>query len=134
MIRRQVVLPAVPGEVWHQLTDPEEVREWMGGRVAWELRPGAPARFDGDDGSHRLGRIEEVEPDRRLRFRWWPEDGDGPATEVTYVLSPDDDGTEVIVTERTVTPAPRDSAGWSAWDERLVGVWARSSVLVGARA
>jgi uncharacterized protein YndB with AHSA1/START domain len=133
MIRRQVVLPAAPGEVWRQLTDPDEVGEWMGGRVAWELHPGGPARFDGDDGSRRVGRIEEVEPDRRLRYRWWPEDGDGPASEVTYVLTPEEEGTEVTVTERTLAPVPQDSVGWTAWDSRLVGVWARASALVGAR-
>ncbi len=72
MIRRQVVMPVTPERLWAALTDPDEMVGWFGARVEWQLEPGSPARFRGDDGSDRAGRVEVVRPGRHLRFRWWP--------------------------------------------------------------
>ena len=83
MIRRQVIMPVSPERLWDALTDPDEMVGWFGARVEWHLEPGAPARFHGDDGSERAGRVEVVRPRRHLRFRWWPagasDPGRGPA-------------------------------------------------------
>jgi uncharacterized protein YndB with AHSA1/START domain len=136
MIRRQVLLPAGTAEVWNELTDPDASRHWMGGRLEWELDPGGQVRFEGDDGSVRHGRIAEVEPGRSLRFRWWPDDDETSASDVSYTLDPDDPGTRLTVTEQPVpaesAPLARNTAGWTAWDDRLVGIWA--SACVGVRA
>jgi uncharacterized protein YndB with AHSA1/START domain len=145
MIRRQVVVPVSPERLWHALTDPDEVVGWFGAHVEWELREGAPARFWGEDGSRRLGRVEAVRPGRHLRFRWWPapgaptetgprhETGNDPGagkpgeagvSEVSYILEPDHDGTRLTVQERQVT------------DPRTAGPQARAGVAgaVGAQA
>ncbi|MGI8750798.1 MAG: SRPBCC family protein [Acidimicrobiales bacterium] len=163
MIERQLVLPVPAESLWDAITDPADVAAWFGSTVEWELRPGAPARFDGHDGSRRRGLVTEVQPGRRLSFRWW-NDSDGPhtASEVTYDLDPDPDGdgTRLVVTERPVDPAPsmgqpatterpaasvaplstslRMDAGretWTDWDGRLFGAWAlaTSRVMAGGR-
>src|ERR1700760_4548622 len=107
MIRRQVVMPVTPERLWAALTDPEQMTGWCGARVEWQLEPGSPARFHGDDGHDRAGRVEVVRPGRHLRFRWWPgprggapaasgvAEGDDVAevTEVSYVLEPVSGGT-----------------------------------------
>lgn len=154
MIERQLVLPVPAESLWDAITDPAEVAAWFGSEVEWELHPGAPARFDGHDGSRRRGLVTEVLPGRRLRFRWWNEsDGPDGASEVTYDLDedPDGDGTRLVVTERPVDPAPAAtddapatpaasvasvasvSTGepnnaardrWTDWDGRLLGAWA----------
>lgn len=132
MIRRQVVMPVSPERLWEALTEPDRIAAWFGGRVEWELAEGASIRFRGDDGDERAGVIEAVRPGRHLRFRWWPADpGDGEgdgASEVSYVLQPDGDGTRLTVQERPVEPdqAPRAHAraGWSTWDSRLFSAWA----------
>jgi len=135
MIRRRVELPGGPDRLWNELTDPGSVSGWMGTTVEWELVPGAPARFTGEDGSRRAGLVEEVRPGERLRFRWWPEDGTGHASEVTYDLEPDGDGTVLTVTERPTGPAgaalAQDSCSWTAWDGRALGLWARARVGAG---
>jgi uncharacterized protein YndB with AHSA1/START domain len=144
VIERRLTLPVEPERLWGALTDPDAASVWMGGRVEWELVPGAPARFE-DGPTVRRGRIDIVERARRLRFQWWPDDPDGGdgASEVTYVLRPDGTGTELTVTERPLGPpepgAPERGAaqasaaastvavagsGWSEWDGRLLGVWA----------
>jgi uncharacterized protein YndB with AHSA1/START domain len=132
VIRRQIVMPVSPERLWEALTDPDQIAAWFGGRVDWELDEGGPVQFRGDDGSERSGRIQAVRPGRHLRFTWWPTGGSegGPegASEVSYVLQPDGDGTRLTVQERPVepatTPQARADAAWSAWDSRLLGAWA----------
>jgi uncharacterized protein YndB with AHSA1/START domain len=141
VIRRQVVMPVSPERLWEALTEPDQIAGWFGGRVDWQLDEGAPVHFRGDDGDERAGVIEAVRPGRHLRFRWWPigpgegdggeseGEGDG-ASEVSYVLQPDGDGTRLTVQERPVEqdalPQAHATArgDWSTWDSRLFSAWA----------
>jgi uncharacterized protein YndB with AHSA1/START domain len=142
MIQRHVVLPAAPEQVWADLTDPEAVGQWMGTTVEWELSPGGAARFLDDDGTSRLGWVEEVRPGQRLRFRWWPDgQGDAQVSEVTYDLEPDPAGTALTVTECPVPSEPTASVAtdprhqtWTAADDAVFGAWARAYSPVGVRA
>ena len=121
MIRRQVVIPTSPDQLWEALTRPEFVRGWFGGEFDWDLTEGSALRFRGNDGGRREGRIEAVRPGRHLRFVWWPvppsgeseavgahrntvemDDDDRDATEVSYRLEPLDDGVLLTVQERRV--------------------------------
>lgn len=153
MIRRQVVMPVSPERLWTALTDPDQMTGWFGARVEWQLEPGSPARFHGDDGHDRAGRVEVVRPGRHLRFRWWPADGpeprggaaaapevigadegaEGDVTEVSYVLEPVPGGTRLTIQEQQVEPsaigvaqarAASPRPGWTEWDGRLVTAWA----------
>jgi uncharacterized protein YndB with AHSA1/START domain len=129
MIERRLTLPVEAERLWDELTDPHAASQWMGGTVEWELVPGGPARFEDGD-QVRRGRIDDVQPGRRLRFSWWPEGhaDDGEASEVTYELRPGDGGsTELVVTERRLVAGPSGPAAvaWSAWDTRLLRAWAR---------
>jgi uncharacterized protein YndB with AHSA1/START domain len=141
MIRRQVVMPVTPERLWAALTDPDEIAGWFGARVEWQLEPGSPARFHGDDGHDRSGRVVVVRPGRHLRFRWWPTDRrpDSPdaqerspddidVSEVSYVLEPVPGGTRLTIQEQPVdasTGPAQVRAGWTAWDRRLVTAWGR---------
>jgi uncharacterized protein YndB with AHSA1/START domain len=147
MLERHIVIPASQQEVWETLTDPGAVSTWFGAQVNWDLSPGGPARFVGDDGAVRDGRVDEVVLDQRLRFRWWPEGhADEETSEVTYLLEPHEDGTDLTVTERQLPTIPSaqglsasasssSAARWTTWDGRLVGVWSRvtAPVTVGTR-
>jgi uncharacterized protein YndB with AHSA1/START domain len=109
MIRRQLVLPVSTEQLWNALTDPDQVGTWFGARVEWELREGAPARFWGEDGTERLGQVEEVRPFRHLRWRWWPAEGPADPGAVGVAASsgdePDDTG------ERADTAIPAQEVG-----------------------
>jgi uncharacterized protein YndB with AHSA1/START domain len=135
MIQRHVVLPVEPEQVWADLTDPEAVGQWMGTTVEWELAPGGAAHFLDDDGTTRLGWVQEVRPGHRLRFRWWPEGqgDDAQVSEVTYDLEPDPSGTALTVTECPVFSEPVASVlhprrldTWTAADDAAFGTWARA--------
>lgn len=146
MLERHLFIPASPQRLWETLTDPDAVSTWFGARVDWDLRPGGPARFVENDGAVREGRIEEVVTHQQLRFRWWPEEHvDDESSEVTYLLAPEGDGTDLTITERqlptaqpagaTTAQASSAAANWTAWDGRLVGVWSRAiaPVAIGTR-
>jgi uncharacterized protein YndB with AHSA1/START domain len=101
MLVRQVVIPVSPSELWDALTEPEAIATWFGSQVEWDLRPGGRARFLTDEGTVRGGVVDDVRPGRHLSFRWWPEGEDqSAASQVSYDLEAEDDGTVLTVTEQ----------------------------------
>lgn len=140
MLERHLFIPASPQHVWETLTDPDAVSTWFGAEVDWDLNPGGRARFRQDDGALREGRVDEVIPQQHLRFHWWPAgQADEETSEVSYVLDPAGDGTNLTVTERRATPSATacasTAATWTAWDARLLGLWSRvaAPVALGTR-
>lgn len=163
MLERQVVIPTSPDQLWNALTDPESMASWFGSQVEWDLRTGGAARFVDDDGTLRRGLVEAVSPGRHLSFVWWPEDAAATgASRVSYVLEPDDEGTQLTVTERPLStvPVPAAPAGpvtsaapsarpaaiaqgacgacgacgaWTEWDARLFRCWAQAGVVARAQ-
>jgi uncharacterized protein YndB with AHSA1/START domain len=155
-LRRDVHLPVGADAVWTAITDPDELTRWFGASVEWDLRPGGPASFR-QPGGDREGRVEGVEPGRRLQFLWWPAGDQTQTSEVTYELQPDDDGTRLTVTERRMLapnqPGEPDRAAgpaasiatspvaqasialgagpwvWGVVDEAMLTVWASSQAI-----
>lgn len=119
-------LPATPAEVWEALTSPTGVEQWLG--EGSELLPVEGAALDVADvetGIRKHGRVDDVEPGRRLGYVWWPADGDDPGTAATRVaieLVPHEGGTTLVVTETPHQPGrasastsavtPADSSAW----------------------
>jgi uncharacterized protein YndB with AHSA1/START domain len=143
VVERELVLPVPAEELWQALTDPAALGSWFGTSVSWDLRPGGAAHFEGGEDGDRDGLIEEVEPARRLRFRWWPvgDDAAEGTSEVTYELVPLDEdggaGTRLVVTERPAPAGPpaasaSATARWTTWDGVLWSVWAGTTGAVGA--
>lgn len=97
-------LPADHDEVWEVLTSPDGVESWLGeGSELTPLEGGDLDVADVETGVRRHGRVDTVEPGRRLGFVWWPADTDpdvdGTASRVDVVLTPDGDRTHLTVTE-----------------------------------
>jgi uncharacterized protein YndB with AHSA1/START domain len=137
MIERQLRVPVDAERVWAALTEPDALAGWFGAAVEWDLRPGSAARFRGG-GVSRDGLVAAVEPGRHLRFLWWPTGDRAGASEVTYDLDGDAEGTTLRVTERRLA-APAASAQpstcatatslaaerWTAADGAVLHVWSR---------
>jgi uncharacterized protein YndB with AHSA1/START domain len=104
-IRRQVTVAAAREVVWDALTEPGELATWFGAEAEVDLRVGGAIRFRWPDGTERRGLVVEVDPPRRLAFRWrelrTSESGlsVADATVVAFTLQAEDDGTRVTVTE-----------------------------------
>lgn len=104
-LTRETNIDAPIEHVWALLTEPANLAAWWcSGGAEVEPRPGGALvlRFPGHGTTH--GRITALEPPHRFAFRWslYPgeEPGDGNATEVTFTLAPDGDGTLLRVEER----------------------------------
>jgi uncharacterized protein YndB with AHSA1/START domain len=104
-VRREVVLPVEPERAWELITDPAELEGWLADDVLLEPEEGGEVRVEFDDGEVRWGVVEEVDPERRLAFRW----GD---SHVEWTLHPERDGTRLVVVERSLSPVvgPRMAA------------------------
>jgi uncharacterized protein YndB with AHSA1/START domain len=107
-VRREIVLPVERERAWELLTDPD----WLADDVEFEAEEGAPLRAAWDGGEERAGVVEEVEPERRIRFVWT---GEGDASEVEWILADAVSGTRLLVVERRLaTYGPVAMAPWEA--------------------
>jgi uncharacterized protein YndB with AHSA1/START domain len=104
-ITRDVTVAASPAAVWDALTDPAELAAWFGAEAEVDLRVGGAIRFRWPDGSERRGLVIDLDPPRRLAFRWRELRAGAAglaaadATVVAFTLVPDGDATRVTVTE-----------------------------------
>jgi uncharacterized protein YndB with AHSA1/START domain len=126
-IRREIDLDADLARVWHALTDREELSGWLGGPIEVEMRPGSNGTIVDDDGTVRHALIGDVDPERRLSLRWWPEDG--TVSEVIFELCPSESGTRLVVTETPLEPTSIQASIGKAsyWEARLDTLWLRVS-------
>jgi uncharacterized protein YndB with AHSA1/START domain len=105
-VERVILLPASPERVWSSLTEGRELSAWFGAEVEFEARPGGPAIFRWPDGRSREATVEEMDPPRRLSFRWAPFERTGggarvvPASRVEFTLEPARAGTLLRLSER----------------------------------
>src|SRR5919107_4980404 len=102
-VRREIVLPVERDRAWELLTEPGELREWLADEVELEPEEGAPLRVAWWNGEAREGVVEEVESERRLRFRW-DDDATGVPSRVEWTLDDAPGGTRVVVEERPLVP------------------------------
>jgi uncharacterized protein YndB with AHSA1/START domain/DNA-binding transcriptional ArsR family regulator len=70
IVRREIVLPVERERAWELLTESGELETWLADEVEFEPQEVRPLRAAWDDGDERAGVVEEVEPERRIRFVW----------------------------------------------------------------
>jgi uncharacterized protein YndB with AHSA1/START domain len=117
-LTRHIDLDAPAEQVWPLLAGPEGWILWLADDADVEIRPGGRGRVV-DDGVARSVEIDSVEPERRVAFRWWPENDETDQSHVELVLVPGADAdpvghSTVVVTEtrgRHVAP----TAGVRLW-------------------
>lgn len=109
-VRREIVLPVERERAWELLTDPD----WLADEVEFEAEEGAPLRAAWDGGEERAGVVEEVDPERRIRFVWT---GEGDASEVEWTLADALSGTRLLVVERRL--ALYGPVAMAPWEGRL---------------
>jgi len=95
-VTRELVLPAAPGEVWEELTDPARLEEWFATEGELDLEEGeGPFRWENGEERHAV--VETLEEGRRLGYTWIDEDG--RETQVDFTIEEVEEGTRVVVTE-----------------------------------
>src|SRR5215218_800299 len=130
-VRREIVLPVERERAWALLTEPGELREWLADDVELEPEEGAPLRVAWASGEEREGVVEEVEEERRLRFRW--DDGaTGIPSRVEWTLDDAPGGTRVVVEEQPLVPLELGGAALR-WRPRATGITALARAAALAR-
>jgi uncharacterized protein YndB with AHSA1/START domain len=94
-VEREVDLPCAPDQAWECIIDPA----WLGDDGILDAVAGAEGKVI-DDGEERFLLVEEVEPAKRLVFRW-ASFGD-PPSRVEIELTPLDEGTKIRITEMPI--------------------------------
>jgi len=111
-----------PEKVWRALTDPALLAEWLLPAVGFELAPGAAFRFQappqpGWDGTVNC-RFLEIEPQRKLSWRWVVGDID---TVVTFTLEPTPTGTRLMLVHSGFKPDQKRNFGGARYGWRMMG-------------
>jgi uncharacterized protein YndB with AHSA1/START domain len=94
-----------PERVWSAITDPEQLRTWMLTEARIDGRPGGSVDLvTGPDRVHATGRILEWAPPRVCEYEWnvppGPRLPNGEAAVVRWELTPDPEGTLLVLTHR----------------------------------
>lgn len=111
-------LAASQAQVWHALTDPAAMAEWLAD-ASVELRVGGSIEVRFSDGGRMNGQITELVPDKLLAYTWF-EQAYGES-HVRWELAPDADGTLLHLSHTKVSAdsAPGFAGGWHHHLERL---------------
>lgn len=119
------------------MTEGRELSAWFGARVELEARPGGLATFRWPDGRSREATLEEMDPPRRLTFRWAPFERTGsgarvvPATRVEFTVEALKEGTLLRVSERKLSGSAMAEPSYPAF---VPATWARPGFPVGSPA
>ena len=102
-IERETVIDAPVDRVWSLLTEAEHLGRWFGDAGAEiDLRPGGALALHWAEHGTAHGRVEQIEPGRRLALRWGAEPGafePSTSTHVEFTLRPEGDATRLRVVE-----------------------------------
>ena len=116
-VERSLVVGAPQAAVWRALTESDRLSAWFGGDVELDPIPGGQLTLR-EDGRLRRAVVVDLDPGRRLVFRWlprhhrvgfiWGEDDEpaGTSGEVEITLTATPGGTRIIVVERAPVAGP----------------------------
>ncbi len=119
-------LDASLADTWRAWTDSELVRLWFAPGtmrcevLAYDASVGGNYRIrmhDDDDSKHTVGgTFLEVEPEKRLRYTWAWEDGEGHESQVTVNFSAHADGTRVEIVHEGLENEESVAAHRQGWE------------------
>ena len=105
-IERDVLIAAPVERVWELITGAEHLGRWFGDAGAEiDLRPGGALSLSWREHGTVHGRVEAVEPPRRVSYRWVAtresraEPTPANSTLIEFTLAAEGDGTRVAVVE-----------------------------------
>jgi uncharacterized protein YndB with AHSA1/START domain len=133
-VRRTIHIAAPVAAVWAAVTEPEHISAWFGATVLDGAGPGATGSmtFDGDPPIPL--RVEAVDPERSVSYRWNNDDVGGPpdrfveerSTLVVFTLEEAPGGTRLSVVESgfaaTSDPLGNLESHRVGWDAELDGL------------
>jgi uncharacterized protein YndB with AHSA1/START domain len=96
-VRVESQIKRAPADVFAAIVDPAKMSQYFISSGSAPLAPHTRIDWEwADVGAKVTIEVTEIEPDRKIAFRW---PADGPSTNVTLVLEPDGARTKLIATE-----------------------------------
>jgi uncharacterized protein YndB with AHSA1/START domain len=129
--KAETEIEAPPAEVWHALTDPEQIKQYMfGSQVVTDWKQGSPIVWKGEYEGKQYedkGEIVEVEPERRLKVTHFsPLSGDEDRPEnyhtVLYELEQRNGNTHVSLTQVNNSSEEAAEHSQANWEKMLAGL------------
>ncbi|MFC0682628.1 SRPBCC family protein [Lysobacter korlensis] len=131
-VRRTIRIAAPIEKVWSAVTEPEHISRWFGHATFDGAGVGTRGTLTFPDYGAVPLRIEALEPQRMVSYRWSNDDAgeglpaqvdDDHSTVFTFTLEPVPDGTRLTVVETgfetTSDPAANLESHRTGWDEEL---------------
>ncbi|MFO1078399.1 MAG: SRPBCC domain-containing protein [Planctomycetota bacterium] len=113
-----------PAAVWHALTDPVLLAEWLLPVVGFGLGKGTAFRFEAPPQPGWSGvvncRMLEADPPRKLSYAWTVGDM-ALDTVVTFTLAPTASGTHMTLVQSGFTPQQKQNFGGARYGWKLMG-------------
>ncbi|GAB3032416.1 SRPBCC domain-containing protein [Bowmanella dokdonensis] len=130
-ISRQLEFNQSIEQVWQAISDPAKVSQWFGSRADYQLAEGSEGWFEWPEEvcSGRFAmRIERVEPNRFLAWRWM-QDKDVPfaaeqSTLVEWSLEQTDGGTRLTLKESGFLNHHQRKMNVQGWHQELNDLYA----------
>ncbi|MFF0346044.1 SRPBCC domain-containing protein [Kribbella sp. NPDC004875] len=138
-VEREVYVEARPEVVWSAVTQPDVFAQWYAfGGAEIDLRPGGRLVTRWDEHGEFRGFVEKVEPGRRFAYRSAVEPGVEPApgnsTVVEFTLTPEAEGTRLLVVESGFDRLDATPEQQSAYTTRSTQAWENALVALTALA
>ena len=114
-ITRTVETDLEVDELWSLVADGDGWARWMVDEADVEVAPGSGGSVV-DDGVERSVRIDEL-TDHRVAFTWWPDDRPELVSAVELVVVPAVGGSQLRVTEISMSASAVPEA---VWDVRMM--------------
>jgi uncharacterized protein YndB with AHSA1/START domain len=113
-----------PEKVWHALTEPALLAEWLLPVFDLKLEPGAAFTFKtqpypGWDGAVNC-RLVEIEAHRKLSYTWFVGDMELD-TVVTFTLTPTASGTRLSLVQSGFKPNQKQNFGGARYGWKMMG-------------
>ena len=117
-------IAAPPASVYRHLTESDKWVLWQGAEASLDAQPGGLFSILIPNGMRARGQFVELIPDERVVFTWgWVDQPGIPpgSTVVEIVLTPDGDGTLLVLTHRSLPEdeAPMQRIGWTHYLPRI---------------
>ena len=112
-VRFERLYDFTPEQLWRALTDPDQLRGWLGHVRSLDLRADGEVRLDVDE-DEVAGRVLSVDPGRVLEYTWtYPGE---PESVVRFELFPREHGTLLVLDHRRLDreAGVAYGAGWHA--------------------
>lgn len=130
-VNHEIIINAPTTEVWDALVNPDKIKEYFyGTETIADWQKGGKIIFRGNfDGKsyEDKGFVVQIDPPRLLEYKYWSawsglEDKPENYQSVSFKLLPDNDATQLIMTQSGFADTDKQNHAEQMWPEVLINI------------